>query len=99
MKVKIEGYVYGWHWSEPNNPITNFGWAEGPREDSSVRIALAPFTVEVDVEVPDGAMITANLIKALEEEKKRVYEDAARTAARLEDKIQSLLALTNEVQA
>ena len=99
MKIKIEGHIYGWHFGNPRRVIEDFDFAPGPGKDSDSHVVIAPCTLELDVEMPTAEHITASLVQALREEKRKTYEAAAQKAAQYDERIERLLAITNEAPA
>ena len=99
MKIKIEGYVSAWHFGDPRRTLDDFNFYEGPMEDTDSRIALCPYTVEVDVDLPETDELTQRVVLALRKQKDAIYVHAAEQAERVQDRIERLLALTNEVPA
>jgi len=97
MKIKIDGWIGSYHWGDPDRPLTLFHFNIAKSTDSDY-IDICAYSIEVEIETPTRDWMTAQTIKLLQEEKRRAYEEATQTAARCEDKIQKLLALTNEVK-
>jgi len=98
MKIKIEGCVKAWHWKDPDKELTMFRFSED-LEDSENDCVLAPYTIELEVPLPNSIELTARIVKALRKEKQAVLAEAAQKAAVYDDRINKLLALTNEVPA
>ena len=99
MKIKIEGHIYGWHFGDPKRVMDDFDFGPGKGTDGDSNIVVAPHTIEVEVELPGAEQITASIVQALRKEKQKAYEVAAQKAAVYDDRINKLLALTNEVPA
>jgi len=99
MKIKIEGYISAWHYGSPDRVLDDFNFYEGSPEDTDSRMALCPHTIEVEVDLPATNERTQRLVLALRKQKDQIYVAAAEQAQRVQDKIEQLLALTNEVQA
>lgn len=99
MKIKIEGYISAWHYGSPDRVLDDFNFYEGPPEDTDSRIALCPHTIEVEVDLPATNERTQRLVLALRKQKDNIYVAAAEQAQRVQDRIEQLLAITNEVPA
>ncbi len=99
MKIKIEGYISAWHYGDPKRTLDDFNFYEGEMEDTDSRIALCPYTIEVDIDLPKTDELTQRVVLALRKQKDAIYVAAAEQAERVQDKIERLLALTNEVPA
>lgn len=99
MKIKIEGYISAWHFGDPRRALDDFNFYEGTPEDTDSRIALCPHTIEVEVDLPETGELTQRVVLALRKQKDAIYVEAAAQAERVQDKIERLLALTNEVPA
>jgi hypothetical protein len=99
MKVKIEGYVIGWHWGQPDRKIIQFDFRSGKLMDDEFYVHLGPYTVELELELPSQGELTQRLVEVLRKEKAAAYVHAAQKAAELDERIEKLLCLTNEVAA
>lgn len=98
MKIRIEGHISAWHYGNPDRVLDDFNFYEGPPEDTDSRMALCPHTIEVEVDLPASDERTQRLVLALRKQKDAIYAAAAEHAQRVEEKIERLLALTNEVK-
>ena len=93
MKIKIEGFItrYQPEWRE--EPIY---WFSSSAETGADTICACPWTIEA--EVPDGDMIPER-VAAIREAKRQAHIKAAETIAKLDEKEQKLLSLTNGVES
>lgn len=98
MKIRIEGFIGSYHWGDPERELTLFHFSPQKNTDPDY-IDVCPHTIEVEVETPTKDWMTAQTIALLQEQKQAAYAKAAQVAAVCEDKIQQLLALTNEAPA
>lgn len=98
MKVKIEGCIKAWHWGNPEQTLEAFRFSEN-LEDSENDCVIAPYTIELEVSAPGKDELTARIVQALRKEKQELFAEASQKAAIYDDKIDKLLALTNEMQA
>jgi len=100
MKIEIPGHVYGYHWGDPERTLSGFYFSAGEPKDTEYAMALAPYTVVLEMrELPSSDEVTQHVVEALRAEKQETYARAAREAARIDEKISELLALTNEVKS
>lgn len=97
MKIRIEGWIGSYHWGNPERPLANFHFRTERNTDSDY-IEVCPHTIEVEIPTPTREELTVKTIELLRAEKQEAYARAAEKAAICEDKIQRLLALTNEVK-
>jgi len=98
MKIRIEGFIGAYHWGNPKAVLEDFTFTNyDPTSEN--RVMLQPHSFEVDITVPNDEQLTAQIVAALREEKNRLFTEAAEKAAVYDDKIQQLLALTNEAKS
>lgn len=96
MKISISGHINGYHWGDPSYEMTNFFFRPGEAKSDDISIALEPYTIVTEVTIPDGKALTADIVQALRQQKQELLAQAAQDAAKLDDKINNLLALSYE---
>lgn len=97
MKIRIEGWIGSYHWGNPEHPLALFHFSPVKNTDPDY-IDVCQHTIEVEIPAPTREELTVKTIELLQAEKQAAYVKAGETAARCEDKIQRLLALTNEAK-
>jgi len=100
MRIEIPGHVYGYHWGRPENKLEKFYFEAGEPKDTEYAMALAPYTVVLELrELPSTDEVTQHVVETLRKDKQEAYVRAAHEAARIDEKIERLLAITNEVRS
>lgn len=92
-KIDIAIYTYKYTWDEDDAPIRATMFKD---TDCTDRVWIGIHAVTIEENVPSKPEMTAMQITALNNQKKQVLADAQMRAEKLDEQIQSLMAITAE---
>lgn len=96
--VKIDGYVQAYHFDHMKEGQVCWGFNESAMKPHSDKV-VHEFKHSFEVEVPDQVNVVAGMVANLEAAKKKALDDYNATVKQINDRLQKLLAITNEVSA